>query len=226
MSAESTLPGLSKHIERYLRIWESVGTREFTIDDVRGIQSSQGDNTGREIDDRELRQSLDTLVAYGLLDSFGDERYRLRLRPDDRLDDWLETMAPRVTGLYDAVQSALSEREASDADGETQPETIQFEGTTYLRKPVSPTESVEDVAATLTDSLDTQSDLDSVVLTSPADEAARVQRIADRLSDTETTGNLPTGGFEKVTTEVKGPDPDALEYRLYLTRGDTSGRYQ
>lgn len=224
MNGESVLPGQPEHIERYLRIWETIGTQEFTIDDIRAGQNGHGDSSERGIDGTDLRESLDALVACGLLDSCGDDQYRLRLCPDEPLDDWLEAMAPRVTGLYDAVQSALSERETNDAPGENRRETINFEGATYLRKHVSPAETVEDVSAALIDLLDTHSVHDGIALTSPADEAAHVQRIADRLSDTEAAGARTNGGFEKVTTEVRGPDPDELEYRLYLTRRDIPSR--
>jgi len=218
METEALPPTLSAHIDRYLRLWETVKTREFTVDEVRRMWDTPDIDWDGE--QRQVRESLDTLVAYGLLDWHGDERYRIRLRPDEPLDKWLETMAPRVTGLYDAVQSATVERKSSSPAGE-QTERLEFEGATYDRRVVSSEETVESVVMELTDANPSRSDVDGVVLTAPADEAAHVQRIADQLCDGDAMADLgQSHRFEKVTSEVLGADPDALEYRLYLTRTD------
>jgi hypothetical protein len=205
-------------IELYLDCWETFGTAEFPVERVRATRTTHpGDApTGRSRGDVET--AVETLVASGLLERVGEDRYQIRLTPEDDLDDWIEHTVSRVSSLHEAVQSARSERDAR-AWASDRTAAVDFEGTTYLRLPVAPEATVAEVAKALTETFAGSPDQEDVVLTAPADEAAHVQHIADRLCDPD-TDRVGSYSLQKVTTAVLGPDPDSLTFRLYLTRSD------
>jgi len=219
--ADSLLPTITDRIDLYLALWDTVGDEAFTVEQLR-----RGDVNGRgrpwaNLDESDLHAHLETLVAFGLLDWLGDDRYRIRLTPDDPLDAWFDRTAARTSELYEAVETAAEDRDAADTTTDDR-DVIRFEGETYLRTTISPEMTDEDVAAELTDLLGQASEHDTAALCAPADEADHVQRIADRLCDDATMADRPGPDcFEKVTTQVLGNDPDALEYRMYLARCDT-----
>jgi len=219
---ETHLPELTGHLELYLTVWETVGREEFTADELRRKTATKGADSGPWGDDQNLQESLDELVAYGLLDWYGDGRYRIRLTPEESLDEWIEKTVDRVTTLHEAVQSVTQKQDGRGSTETAQTDTIQFEGTTYLRMAVAAGNSIEDVEQELTSLFEEQSDRNAVALTSPADDAAHVQHIADQLCDPKLMADRTNSyNFEKVTSQVLGTDPDNLEYRLYLTRVDS-----
>ncbi|WP_336001081.1 hypothetical protein [Halorientalis halophila] len=206
-------------IELYLDCWETFGTEEFPVERVRATQTTQADDAPSGRSRGDVQTAVETLVAAGLLERVGEDRYQVRLTPEDELEDWIDDTVSRVSSLHEAVQSARRDRDARVSESD-RTAAVDFEGTTYLRLPVAPETTVAEVARALTDTFETDPDHEHVVLTAPADEAAHVQHIADRLCDPD-TDRVGSYSLQKVTTEVLGPDPDSLTFRLYLTR---SGR--
>jgi len=219
--ADPLLPTIDDRIDLYLALWTTVGEEAFTVDSLRRGDADDRDVPWASLTEGNLRDHLETLVALGLLDWQGDDRYRVRLSPEDSLDEWLEHTATRTSALYDAVETAAAERGDEDAVPDER-DVVQFQGETFLRTTVTPELTFEDVAGDLTELLGQASDHDAAALCAPADEADHVQRIADRLCDDEAMADRRGPDcFEKVTTQVLGNDPDELEYRMYLVRCDT-----
>lgn len=221
--ADPPLPNLTDRIDRYLAIWESVGDAEFTIDSLRRVVDGR-DGHPVAGSDGDLEADLETLVAAGLLDWHGEDRYQIRLTPEDSLEEWLETTAARTTLLYETIDAVATDRAGEDSDADER-DVVRFEGEQYVRTTVSPATTFEDVVADLTELIGPTTEQETAVLCTPADEADHVQRIADSLCDAATMADYPDAGrYEKVTTQVLGSDPDDLEYRMYLARRDDSTR--
>lgn len=212
MTPENPLVDFTARIDLYLDLWERRGTDEFTVETLPRELGGTGDT--------DLQGQLDDLVALGLLDWHGEDRYQLRLAPNGSVDEWFATTAERVETIHDAVQDARRQRtDAPAVDGEN--ETLSFEGEPYLRRAVSDDESFEQLAPALVAMVERSRAHSNVALCCPADEADHVQRLADRLTDPDEMADVADGRrFEKVTTQVLGPDPEDLEYRTYLTRRD------
>ena len=219
--ADSLLPTITDRIDLYLALWDTVGNEAFSVEQLRRGDLNHREGALANLADSDLRAHLETLVALGLLDWQGDDRYRIRLTPDDPLDAWLDRTAARTSELYEAVETAAEDRDAPESPTDDR-DVIRFGGETYLRTTVSPEVTSEDVAAELTELLGQASEHDTAALCAPADQADQVQRIADRLCDDAAMADRPGPDcFEKVTTQVLGNDPDELEYRMYLARCDT-----
>lgn len=202
MTLERQFPRLSDRIDRYLDLWDRYGTAVFVANDLPGDIGADDDGE---------RPDLDVLVALGLLERQGEDRYRIRLSPAADVDEWHATAVDRAERLREAVQAAQRRRGTATTSDDAR---VRFEGDAYLPHTVGPDETVEDVAATLTGA----EEANRVVLRCPADEADRTQRLADRLC--APTADTPGQRYEKVTTQVLGRDPDDLEYRLYLRAAD------
>lgn len=219
MPADTQLPEAADCIERYLDAWELFGAAEFTTGEFHRVSLEAGHD--RIPTDEDLQRHLETLVAYGLLDWHGEDRYRVRVAPDATADSWVEQLAPRIERLHAQVQSIREDRTAGESRG-SEEEHVRYRGEQYLSVTVTDAPTFERQTATLSESLESRSHA-NVVLRSPADEAARAQRFADELCDGDAMAELGRlGPFEKVTSEVVGSDPDNLEYRLYLTARDSN----
>lgn len=218
--ADPSLP--TAHVELYLDIWERVGTDAWTVDRLRRADTTASE-TDADGDGPDVETALETLLAAGLVGRLDEERYRIRLSPDETLDDWVDQTVARVSSLHERVQSVRRDRERGAAPASLLDETVTFEGGTYLPVSVSTDATSAEVTRAVRSTLADQSDHDGVVLTSPAEAAAHVQRVADRLCNPD-DGPPPSDDFEKVTSEVRGTNPDQLTYRLYLTACEQSVR--
>lgn len=206
-------------VELYLDTWETFGTQEFSLERFRETVGTPADDAGSGSGSGDAEPALQPLVAAGLLERTGEGRYEIHLTPEDELDEWIDHTVSRVSSLYETVQSARRERDEAVA-GAARADAIEFEGEAYLRTPVTPETTVSDVARALGDTFEANPDHDRAVLTAPADEAAHVQHLADRLCG-DAADRLGSHSLQKVTTAVRGPDPESLTFRLYLTRTDT-----
>lgn len=197
MPVTDTLPALDDCLDLYLRIDEHFGSTPFTAERL-------ADLTDRADAGRPLPHLLDLLVAYGLLERQGSDRYRVRCAPDDDPDRWRTAAVSRAERLRRLVGSNAS----ADAD-----ETLAHEGTTFASVHVDDVDDVAAVERALVDALDV-AEADGVVLRSPGDSAADVQRFADCLC--ERGAERRDWRFEKVATDLVGAEKDDLEFRLFL----------
>jgi hypothetical protein len=210
------LPRLDACLSLYSRVWDAFGTERFETGDL----LAEGDERGTAYDvlsTGDPNRYLELLVAYGLLDRLDDNTYRVRCRPDGTERGWQEQFDDRAERLYDAARAMREERTiAGSEEG-----TITYRERTYASVVVEKDATVEIVAGRIDELVGMERLNAGIALRCPADRADGVQAIADDLTDPTKVAEISSPFvFEKVNSEVKGTDNDALQFRLYLAPVD------
>lgn len=219
MAPDPSLPRIDRCTELYLDVWDLFGERSFEPDEVaRRLIEHERDVAALTGSD-EPRRGLDLLVAYGLLER-DDERYRVRCRPNENVEDWHRDVRPQLEAVHRRV-GRLQRRRRDGPDSENEPgegPVVRREGDTYVAIDVEEDAPFLEIAANVTESATRQPDTAGVALCAPADLAGAVQQLADRLCSADAMAEVGRPRFEKVTSDVVGEHKDDLEYRLYLRR--------
>lgn len=206
MPTTDTLPAVDDCVDLYLRVHEQFGTRPFSPAQLSDLLDDAESGDGRS-----LPHLLDLLVAYGLLDRLAADEFRVRCAPDDESERWRTAAIARTERLHRLVRRRLSDAPTSD-------DVLTHDGAAFASVRVDDAD-VDAVETALVDALDGVGDwCDGVVLRSPGDLAADVQRFADRVCERGVATR--DWRFEKVTTDLVGSRKDALEFRLFLRLRD------
>lgn len=214
MPPPETLPAIETCVDLYVEICDSYGTDVFDPESLSQRLGSREGGTDLPADVRSLIRLLDLLAAYGLLLRHPDGRYRVQCAPDEDLDRWRVNAVDRIESLYRRVQRATG----SSPDGSTDdsdPEQLRRAGVTFASLRVTDPTDLDSARTTVRTVLDERPECAGIVLRSPGELAAEVQRFADELCESQSTA---TGGraFEKEATELVGDHKDDLEFRLFL----------
>lgn len=213
MAAE--LPHLEACVDVYLDVWERFEDESFDLEDLL-VERPERERDALSSGALAPRQYLDLLTAYGLLEYAGDDAYRVRCTPDETELEWQNRFTDRGERLYGAVHSGEAEQAAGGDES-----LVAYRGQTYVSvffERETDVEAVADYASDLHEAGELRSGL---ALRCPADGARTAQRVADALADPDAVAStaLPFT-FEKVNSEVKGADSDALQFRLYVAPAD------
>lgn len=212
------LPKAAACIETYTDVWAEFGASDFDLDDLVGrlIERDSHDRPSRS----DLQARLDLLVASGLLRWDGRERFQVWCKPDESVADWNAKVAPRIEEVHDRVREAMARRDRPGTSATSEEELLEYGGETYASTFVDVERpAFDEQLAAVVDALDSESahELAGVVFRTPGDNAAPVQRLADRFCDADAVAELSCPyRFEKETSSVVGNDTDHLEYRLFL----------
>jgi len=213
MTPSEQLPAIDACIDLYTRLYDRHGRAAF---DPESLSRRSADGDEEPPGDESLPRLLDLLVAYGLLDRTREGRYRVRCAPDERLDRWQARTATRVETLHGLVPRTTSGspgRSPSGSGGGR--ETLRHAGDEFASVRVTGADDLDSVTIALREALAEAPSAVGVVLRSPGDLAADVQRLADELpSGVEVDDE--TWSFEKATTDLVGEDKDHLDFRLFL----------
>ncbi|MFB6102171.1 MAG: hypothetical protein ABEJ73_06355 [Haloplanus sp.] len=203
----STLPAIDDCLDIYRRIYDHFGTAAFSPERL----ADALDPDARASDGRSLTHLLDLLVAYGLLERRGRERYRIRCAPDESLDRWRTVAVSRTRRLHRLVDGTVpfSDGSVSQVD-----DALSHGGETFASVPVDHPDDFDAVETAVVGRFDARPACAGVVLRSPGDLAAAVQRFADRLCDRGVAHR--DWAFEKATTDLVGAQKNDLEFRLFL----------
>ncbi|WP_433632895.1 hypothetical protein [Halomicrococcus sp. NG-SE-24] len=210
MSTSSPLPVLDQCVDLYMAIWRQYGDDAFTVNSL--LNDLEGRRHGIDLATVDVSRELDLLIAYGLLDREDDESYRIRCYPDRDVHFWQEKQKARVEQLYEAVQAARNEGEASDAN---ETEFDRYQGERYAQITFDDVDDVADFVTLADKSLSSDGRPTGVVVRAPGTEAGDVQDFADRVCNVDIRADHP-GTFEKTGSVVRGNDVDNLEFRMYL----------
>lgn len=213
MTAADTLPAIDDCIDLYVQVHSLYGEDTFEPEGLSRRSSTRDDWTDLPTDVDSLTRLLNLLTAYGLLDSRRDGRYRVRCAPNENLECWRSKAATRVESLYERVHRTNSSRDASIATAG--PETFYHGDEPFASVRVTDSADFKTVQTSIRAAVGERPDCAGIVLRSPGELAAEIQRFADVLCESEPT----TGGeraFEKVTTDLVGDDKNDLEFRLFL----------
>jgi len=214
MSPTETLPEIDECIDLYLHAHDFYGVDTFGVDDLSRRLGGREDGTDLPARTDSLTRLLDLLTAYGLLDRHQDGRYRVRCEPDEGLDRWRASAATRVEALHRRVRRTV-DLSPEERTRSPEPETIRYDGNLFVSVLVKDAADLDAARADVRAAMDDHPEYGGVVLRSPGELAAEVQRFADELCEPAAT---PAGNrrFEKVTTNLVGTDKDDLEFRLLL----------
>lgn len=198
MPSRASYPPIETCIDSYVRAWDRFGDRPFDPDLLAEVDGS---------DPAAVEQELAVLAAAGLLGR-EDGRYVVRCRPDKRVEAWERALRPRLERLHGRVREALG-----DAAGA---EVLERNGEAFVTVRTDGSIDRAELTTSIRDRLSDQT-VDGVVVRAPAARSSEVQRAADDLCDPSaaTETDLPAP-LEKVAADVRGPEKDDLEYRLYL----------
>lgn len=205
MASNQTLPAIDDCIDLYIQIHDDFGTEAFAPEEV----AARVDDLSA--DEHSLVRLLNLLVAYGLLDRNDDGQYRVRCAPNESLDRWRAAATSRVEFLHRLVQrTTIPESATDDAGGDS----LRYEGDAFASVYVDDAGDLDSAETAIENALAEQPECVGIVLRSPGDVAAEVQRFADRLRE----NNITTAdrSFEKEMTDLVGDDKDNLEFRLFL----------
>lgn len=203
-----SLPRLDECLSLYQTVWERFEEESFTVAKLTHREPAD-EPDAFDIDGDERRCSLDLLTAYGLLERDSTDRYRVRCRPGESLEDWRR----KSESPLEIVHRELRYRRDGASDGH-HADHLHHRGEHYVSVRLDEDVPTETAVETIVEATTRAPNASGVAVRSPAALAGRVQRLADRLCDADPTDGDTT--FEKVTANVVGEHKDALEYRLYL----------
>lgn len=215
MSLTRTLPAIDDCIDLYLAVSDRYGDEAFRPSGLSpGL--GDGDEAASSDDDSTVRR-LELLCAYGLLDRRADGTYEVRCAPGDSLEHWRASYEPRIETLYRLVEESKRSPSAERSGGDDSA-SLWLDGDAFARIRISGEPDEGSTRRRVRSLLEARPSVDGVVLCSPGERAATVQRIADELCGAETAEGVPP--LEKETTELAGADKDRLEFRLFLRRDE------
>lgn len=214
MPTTETLPAIDDCIDLYVQVHDLYGADVFDPDDMSRRVRTRVAGTDLPTDVRSLTRLLDLLCAYGLLDRHHDGRYQVRCAPDESLDRWRAKTATRVESLHHRVDRATNPAR-DEPTGDSGRATLRHEGDAFASVRVSHPGDLDSARADIPTAMDEHPECAGIVLRSPGELAAAVQRFADELCDPEATAS-GVSAFEKVTTDLVGDDKNDLEFRLFL----------
>ncbi len=207
MTTGTSLPTIDDCLEAYLTAYAAFGEDPFSSSDladrVDEIDMSEPDGAHR----------LELLVAYGLVDRIGDDRYRIRCRPDESAAQWQERAAERAATVRRLVAGRMADRgtPADDSD------LLSHDGEPFASVFVSEGDDVETVATMAATALARDDSLAGIVLRGAGSRADHLQRIGDELCDSAVVERTDLErSFEKEGTDLVGESKDALEFRSFL----------
>lgn len=214
MPDTETLPDFDNCIDLYVQIHDLFGTDVFDTDDLSRRLETR--DTGSELptDLRPMTRLLDLLSAYGLLDRLRDGRYRVRCEPDESLDRWRAKTATRVESIYERVHQTMGPYRDEPTVGSGR-EELWNDGDAFVSIRLTDSTDLQSAQTFVQAAMKDRSECAGIVLCSPGELAAKVQRFADRLCEPAATASGEPA-FEKVTTDLVGDDKDDLEFRLFL----------
>lgn len=214
MPTTETLPEIDRCVDLFLRIHDFYGEDTFGPDELSQRLGDCDDETRLPAETHSLTRLLNLLTAYGLLDRRIDGHYQVRCVPDEEVDRWRARAVTRVDTLYQRVRGTATSSEDERTDGPG-PETIRHDGEPFVSVFLRDAADFDAARTTVRNAMEDYPDYAGVVLRSPAELAAKVQRFADELCDPAATPD-ENRRFEKVTTDLVGADKDDLEFRLFL----------
>lgn len=206
-----SLPAMDDCLETYLTAYAAFGERPFSAAELveRGLDV---DSPNSDVDRR-----LNLLVAYGLLDQFDDERYRLRCSPDEGVTRWQERALERVDMVHRLVTDAMAKRQEPSDD--LRAELIRWDGDAFASVFVSERDDLESVATTATTAFSCGESVAGIVLRTAGEAAGHAQQLADQLGAPDVPDRTDLEQpLEKEGSDVVGDSRDALEFRLFLRR--------
>ena len=207
------LPRLDACLSLYSVIWNAFGTKDFETSELLAERYEREANQDILSSD-DPSQHLELLVAYGLLEQINEDVYRARCTPDETKREWQNQFADRAERLHTVAQSTREKRTTIDSSDEID---ITYRGQTYVSIFVDDDVTLETVIERIDELVERDRLHAGIALRCPADQADIAQHIADDLTDpNEVTKTVSPFVFEKVNSEVKGTDSDALQFRLYV----------
>lgn len=207
MATLGSLPAIDDCIEVYLTAHAAFGDEPFSTTDL----TAHVDEHDFPEHDRERLLTL--LVAYGLLEQFDGEQYRIRCLPDERVARWRDRSLERAETLHRLVAESTPRRGGAL---ETATELVRRDGDVFASVFVFDHDDLESVTATALPAL-SRDDVTGIVLRTPGDAAGHVQQLADRLCSPEITDRTDLERpLEKGASDVVGDSKDHLEFRLFL----------
>ncbi|WP_222914507.1 hypothetical protein [Natrinema sp. SYSU A 869] len=207
MTTRTSLPAIDDCLEAYLAAHADFGAEPFSsadlADRVDGFDPSEPTGAHR----------LDLLIAYGLVDRIGDDRYRIRCRPDESVARWQERSVERAA----TVRRLVADRTAGHETPSNDPEPLSHDGDSFASVFVSEQDDVETVATTAAAALARDASLSGIVLRGAGSRADHLQQITDELCNSDVVEHTDLEqSFEKVVSDVVGESKDTLEFRSFL----------
>lgn len=214
MPTTETLPAIDSCIDLYVQVHDLYGAGAFDTDDLSRRLSTLDDGTALPTDVEPLTRLLNLLCAYGLLNRHRDGRYRVRCAPDESLDRWQAKTATRVESLYQRVHRTMNPSRDKPT-GDSGRTALWHDGYAFASIHVTDSADLNSAQTSIQTAIDEHPECAGIVLRSPGELAAEVQRFADGLCEPAATASGERA-FEKVTTDLVGDDKNDLEFRLFL----------
>lgn len=213
MSTNGLPSDVDDDVVLFHRIWREFEDGWFSVQEFSHRLLWHEDDVQRE---KDPKQALNRLVAYGLLRRTDDDRYKIHCKPGDSVAEWHAKIRSRVEAIHQRIHNTEQYESHRSTVGERK-NILRHNGNTYFGVSASEDTEFRDLVKTLKELLERGTAHAGVVLRAPATEAAKVQGTADRLYDPNEMAELSCPFcFEKEYSEVVGENKDTLEYRLFL----------
>lgn len=213
MSREETLPSIDECIDLYRHIHRNFGDNKFQFTSLEASLKNSNINKYPSSKDKLLSQ-LHMAVAYGLLDSYGNNRYKVRVTPKESREIWQSKAVSRISNLYCQVhrEENLS---ASEPERLSDEKTVYCDGDPFVIIQMDQGFNFQELLNDIDSIVERNPENEGIVLQAPGDLAGKVQQVTDRLCD-NSTENQPV--FEKVMTDLVGDEKDDLTFQVFLRK--------
>ena len=122
MSESPQLPGIGKPTKTYLDAWKQFETEIFDIEELHKQLLRESTEPERIPSQDTLNSRLARAAVAGIVGSYGDRRYNIRLNPKAEREKWNEVAIDHIGRVKEEIEEAYEERAATSEDERKQSE--------------------------------------------------------------------------------------------------------
>jgi len=218
MAPEPKKPDIEKITGRYLDAWDIFEQEIFTADGLETELLRKRDPEDVP-DSNAINQDLYRVAALGLVDWYGEGKYRVSIPPEADDSNWTELVESQVSWMRDIIEEELEEREEEDeeiVEDSDEPEVMEHDGKRYISAFVGPNSDLESQARYYQAALSPQKH-DGVVLRSYQGVANSTTKLAEKICDDEEMSDTDCIYRFTMDHEEMADVGDDLEYRVFLS---------
>jgi len=224
MSPETQKPDIERITNRYIDAWEAFGEDVFSVEELENelLRTRDPENVpGTD----SIKNDLYRVSILGLVDWFGEGKYRVAIPPQAEDSEWNGLMEDQMEWMHSEIKDRIDERKRAEEEQAEQedeeslsdsPEKIEYNGSEYMSAFVGSQSELEDQARYYQAALSPKK-YDGVVLRAYQDVADSAEELANSITaDNKMRDTVCVYRFEIHDKEMVDVG-DHLEYRIYLS---------
>ncbi|WP_154020987.1 hypothetical protein [Haloarcula sp. CBA1127] len=218
MTPTAKKPDIERITGRYIDAWELFGDEIFSAEELETELLRNRDPEDVPDSDK-IDQDLYRVSVLGLVEWFGEGRYRVSIPPESDEEQWSDIIESQVSWVRSEIDARRDERRQKQDEPEErskdEPEVLEYDGNRYMSAFVGPNSNLNSQARYYQAALSPQ-DHDGVVLRSYQGVANATTKLAEKICDDEKMSDTDCVYRFEISDEEMADVGDDLEYRVYL----------